>query len=442
MQGREGEMSQLASRRAPQLLPPFWPIDDQHGVGHVRLDGEPPSNPTEMMPLLLKLAAQSEAMRSLQTAEGEALSESTASVLRGEMADAMRELADLADPESAEIIRLRAKGLVGGIGHREMTLEIARSGRPPALEIVCGPLCTWRMKTRVGLHSFLAAARDERQQELLDELDGSLEQALASVEAEIGADGMGVPFKLPMNVTELLISAGEAAGHPKHFAYFMPEDEWVDGLPLEEQRTLYMRNVHLARYSEITIPLAETLLSGPMRAADAPVQETLMPWIRGHDHGHNVVVPSTSYDSWMEKLGIEPFMALQEAIADVYGFLMTISDAWLSVTGVSRLDMCTTHMAELLHYMRRGPKYYGDPGAAYVELSFLAENGFVEIDNAGRITWNEEDFCRGMAALASALTEATVGAPDERGSEAFLARYGWPTETAASCTPVDHPARR
>ena len=289
-------MSQLASRSAPQLLPPFWPIDDQHGVGHVRLDGEPPANAAEVMPLLLQLAAQSDAMRSLQSAEGETLSESAASVLRGEMAERMRELADLLDDESAAAVRLRAKGLAGGIEHREMTLEIARSGPPPALEIVCGPLCTWRMKTRIGLHSFLAAARDERQQALLNELDDSLEQALASVEAEIGASGMHVPFKLPMNVTNLLISAGEAAGHPKHFAYFMPEDEWVDGLPIEEQRTLYMRNVHLARYSVITIPLAEKLLSGPMRAADVPIADTLMPWIRGHDHGHNVVVPSTCYD--------------------------------------------------------------------------------------------------------------------------------------------------
>ena len=39
-----------------------------------------------------------------------------------------------------------------------------------------------------------------------------------------------------------------------------------------------------------------------------------------------------------------------------------------------------------------------------------------------------------MAALASALTESTVGAPDETGSEALLDRYGWPTETAAMRT--------
>jgi hypothetical protein len=427
-------MSELASRKQPQLLPPFWPIDAQHGVGHVRLDGEPADNAARVMPLLVELAAQSEAMRSLQSDEGEVLSEAAASVLRGEMAEGMRELAELVDPESAATIRLRAKGLAGAMEHREMTLEIARSGPPPALEVVCGPLCTWRMKTRVGLHSFVAAARDTEQQELLDRLDDSLEDALLEVEAETGASGMHVPFKLPMNVTDLLISAGEAAGHPKHFAYFMPEDEGVDGLPLSEQRTLYMRNVHLARYSTITIPLAEALLEGPMRAAEAPIGETLMPWIRGHDHGHNVIVPETSYESWMETLGIEPFMALQEAIADVYGFLLTISAPWRELTGVTRLEMAATHMAELLHYMRRGPKYYGDPGAAYVELSFLAENGFVEVDGRGRVRWDEDGFSRGMAALASALTDATVGAPDETGSEAFLARYGWPTETAAMRT--------
>jgi hypothetical protein len=418
----------------PRLLPAFWPVDDQHGVGHVLLDGDPPSNPEEVTPLLVKLAAQSEAMRGLQTLEGELLSESAAAALRGEMSEGLLELAELVDEESAELIRMRAKALSGAADHRETVIAIARKGVQPPLEIVCGPLCTWRMKTRAGLHSFLAAARDDRSQKLLDSLDDSLEAALDALRESLEVPGLKVPFKLPMNVTDLLLSAGEAAGHPKHFAYFLPEDEGVDGLPLEEQRTLYMRNVHVARYRVITIPLAEALLDGPVGPTETPVDETLMPWIRGHDHGHNVIVPETCYDDWLNTLGVEPFMMLQEAIADVYGFLMTISEPWLELTGVSRLDMCATHIAELLHYLRRGPEFYGDPGAAFVELSFLAENGFVEIDDAGRIRWDVEGFCRGMTALASALTEATVGAPDERGSEAFIGRYGWPTETAAMRT--------
>lgn len=427
-------MSQLDGQQIPRLLPPFWPVDDQHGVGHVLLEGQPPTNPDQVLPLLVRLAAQSEAMRGLQTADGEFLSESAASALRGEMSEGLRELAELVDEESGELIRMRAKAVSGAADHRETVIEIARRNVQPALEIVCGPLCTWRMKTRAGLHSFLAAAHDEQSQKLLDSLDDSLEDALDVLRESLNAPGLHVPFKLPMNATDLLISAGEAAGHPKHYAYFLPEDEGVDGLPLEEQRTLYMRNVHIARYKVITIPLGEALLEGPMAAADAPIDETLMPWIRGHDHGHNLIVPETCYEDWMETLGIEPFMALQEAIADVYGFLVTIADPWLRLTGVSRLDMSATHIAEMLHYLRRGPEFYGDPGAAFVELSFLAENGFVEIDGKGRIKWDEDGFCRGMTAFASALTEATVGASDERGSEAFLARYGWPTETAAMRT--------
>lgn len=427
-------MSQLAERTPAPLLPAFWPLSDPHAVGHVALDGQPPSGSEEVLPLLLRLAAQSDAMRSLQTADGSLVSERGASALREEMADGLLELAERVDDSSAAIIRLRADALAGRTDPREMTLEIAAQGESPALEIVCGPLCTWRPKTRAPLHSFLAAARDDGLQERLDTFDASLEETLDGLRRDLGAPGMAVSFALPMNATDLLASGGEAAGHPKHFAYFMPEDEGVDGLPLRQQRTLYLRNVHLMRYSAITVPLAETLLDGPMQATEAPTEATLMPWIRGHDHGHNVVVPETNYDSWRETLGIEPFMALQEAIADVYGFLMAISEPWRRIGGYSRVEMCATHVAEMLHYMRRGPQYHGDPGAAYVELSFLATNGFVEIDREGRIRWTEEGFCEGMTELAAELTRSTVGAPDESGSEALLARYGWPAETPAKRT--------
>jgi hypothetical protein len=427
-------MSQLAGRKQPQLLQPFWPLEDSHGVSHVCLDGEPLLNPERVMPLLLRLAAQSDAMRSLQASDGNPVSEPAASTLRGEMAEGMRELAELVDDGSAEIIRMRAKILAGSADQKEMTLAIAARDTLPAFEVVCGPMCTWRMKTRRPLHSFVAATRDEAHQELLGRIDAALGDAIGEVGDELEADEMRVSFPLPMNVTDLLLSAGEAAGHPKHFAYFMPEDEGIDGLPISEQRTLYMRNVHLIRYEEITVPLGEALLEGPIRSADVPTEGTLMPWIRGHDHGHNVVVATTDFGTWKDRLGTEPFAMLGEAFADVYGFLMTISDAWLGISGVSRLDMCGTHIAEMLHYMRRGPQYFGDPGAAYLELGFLAENGYVDIDSDGRVRWSEEGFREGMIALAATLTEATVGAADERGSERLIARYGWPAETAAKRT--------
>jgi hypothetical protein len=433
-------MPQTAADTTPHLLPAFWPFSEHHAVGHLALDAQPPSNAEEVLPLLLGLAAQSDALRSLQTADGAVVSERGAAALCEEMVAGLRELAELVDEESAAAIRLRAAALAGEAGQRETTLKIATEGMAPPLEIVCGPLCTWRPKTRSPLHSFLAAARNEPQQEVLDALDASLQEAIGELRRDLDAPGLDVTFALPMNVTDLIVSAGEAAGHPKHFAYFLPEDEGVDDLPIEEQRTLYLHNVHLARYATITIPLGEALVDGPLRAGDVPVDATLMTWIRGHDHGHNLVLPETDY-GWTDALGLEPFMALQEAIADVYGFLLAVSEPWLAASGATSAQMCATHMSDLLHYMRRGPWHHGDAGAAYVELNFLAANGFVDVDATGRVSWTEDGVRRGMTELAKALTRSTVAAPDERPSRELLDSYGWPDD-AAPGQALDAPAGR
>src|SRR6185436_7562859 len=122
----------------PRLLHPFWPVDDQHGVSHVCLEGQPASNPEQAMPILVELAALSEALRGMQTADGEELSEAVAAALRKEMTEKLRELAELLDEESAEIVRMRAMALSGEADHRETVVAIARKNAQPSLEIVCG----------------------------------------------------------------------------------------------------------------------------------------------------------------------------------------------------------------------------------------------------------------------------------------------------------------
>lgn len=434
-------MSELADRSPSQLLTAFWPLEDHHGVGHVPLDVEPPSNPAEVTPLLLRLAALSESMRGLQTSDGVAVSDRGAAMLGEELAEGLLELAELVDAESAALIRQRAEVLAGKADVKETTRQIAEEGPAPPLEIVCGPLCTWRAKTRSPLHSFVAATHNERVQSQLDAFDASMEEVLEELRDELDAPELYSKCSMAMHATDMIVSAGEAAAHPKHFAYFLPQDEGIDDLPLDQQRTLYLHNVHGVRFQQITAPLAEGLLEGPMSAGEVPIEVTLAPWIRGHDHGHNLAIRGTEtvHDGLCETLGLEPFSMLGEAFANVYGFLMIVSKPWLRITGASRLDMCTTHIAELLHYMRRGPQHYSDPGAAYLELSFLATEGFVEIDGNGRVRWNEEDLCRGMVELAKTLTRTVVGPSDVGDSIALLDRYAWPMETPAGQTP-DTPA--
>ena len=428
-------MSELASRRPPQLLSPFWPLDDQHGVGHVRLEGEPPENAGQAMPLLLEIAALSNALHSLQTSDGTSISEQGTALLSAEAADLLSELAELVDDDSAALIRKRADALVDRASAEAITRQIAEEVATPSLEIVCGPLCTWRAKTRSPLHSFVAATHNEQVQGNLNAFDNALDETLAELRNVLEAPGLYSKCAMPMHATDLLVSAGEAAAHPKHFAYFLPQDEGVDDLAL--QRTLYLHNVHLTRFEKITAPLAEGLLIGPMQAAEVPIEATLAPWIRGHDHGHNLAVKGAEavHDGLCGKaLDKEPFYMLGEAFANAYGFLMTVSEAWRGISGATRLEMCTTHIAELLHYMRRGPQHHSDPGSAYLELSFLSSEGFVEIDGSGRIHWDEDRLYRGMVALARELTRSIVGPTEEQDAILFVDRFAWPTETAAKRT--------
>ncbi len=430
-------------RGPSQLLTDFWPREDHHGVDHVLLDVEPPSHADKVMPLLQRIAALSNSMRGLQTSDGVSVSDEATAVLGSEAADALFELAELVDDESAALIRRRAEVLAGRADATETSRQVAFDGAAPPLEVVCGSLCTWRAKTRSPLHSFVAARHNERVQEQLDACDDAMEDVLVELREELGAPKLYSKCSMAMHATDMIASAGEAAGHPKHFAYFLPQDEGIDDLPLDRQRTLYLHNVHRVRFERITAPLADGLLEGPMSAGEVPIDSTLAPWIRGHDHGHNLAVEGTEaiHDGLCKTLGLEPFSMLGEAFANVYGFLMLISEPWLRIAGVTRLDMCTTHIAELLHYMRRGPQHYSDPGAAYLELSFLAAEGFVEVDGQGRISWNEEDLCRGMTKLAKLLTQAVVGPSNEQDSIVLLDRYAWPEQTPAGEVP-DTPAGR
>jgi hypothetical protein len=388
------------------VLPTYWPLSSQHTISHIQLDAAPPAPEEQVLTHLLQLAHKSDALRSLQTAVGRFASESAAQALLRDMSEEMHELADVVDEVSAAAIRIRAHALAGEGSFRWATLEVARLGAAPPLEVICGPLRTWRSKTRQPLHSFVAAVRHQPSATLIDALDRALEGAVEEMRDRLGAPTAEVSCVCPLNVTDLIVSAGEADGHPKHFAYFLPEDEGIDAAPFREQRTVSFRNVQLARFAHITAPLA-ALLDGPRRAEDLPLEVTLPTWLRGHDLGHNVAVPETNYD-WMQRLGVEPFMMLQEAVADVFGFLLSLSGSWLSVTGASPLDVCATHLSELLHYMRRGPWYRGDAGAAYLQLSFLATNGFVAISSGGVVSWTAETVIEGFAELGRTLHAAIL----------------------------------
>ena len=75
-------MLEVAEPTASQLLPAFWPFSENQALAHVALETEPPARSAEVLPLLLRLAAQSDALRGLQTTDGTVIAEQSAKALK------------------------------------------------------------------------------------------------------------------------------------------------------------------------------------------------------------------------------------------------------------------------------------------------------------------------------------------------------------------------
>jgi hypothetical protein len=95
------------------------------------------------------------------------------------------------------------------------------------------------------------------------------------------------------------------------------------------------------------------------------------------------------------------------------------------------VDVADVFLAELLHYLRRGPWLYGDAGAAYVELSYLLANGFLELRADGRVEWQLERLHEGMRSLAKEMAATVLEPTEAEPCRRLVATYGWPAQTPA-----------
>ena len=417
---------------ASQML---WPEDATHTIESVELEPAVPGSVEPLVPRLRELAALGDALRSLQSVDGTLLRAETGRALAADSAQLLRELADAdpVSPEEAAIMRLRADALLDGVPSEEAARREAALAEPQPLTVFCGPLCTWRAKTGAGLHTVVATTSHAAGDRLVADLDASQEDALAAVRAQVNLPDLGVHALLPMQITDLIAAGGEASAFPKHFAYFLPVDEGLlDGDPAE-RKTILFRNVYDLRYERMSSRLAEALLDGPELRADVPPIAPLLGWLRAHDVAHGLTLPGDEHEH-ASGVGQEPLMALHEVTANVYGLLLAITPPWLERQRASTSDVAAIYLAEMLQYMRRGPARWGDAGAAYMELNFLERNGFVDVDELGRIGWDTDRLIEGTAAHARVLAQAIIAADETRLAESFLDEYAWGEDTGAART--------
>lgn len=405
--------------------PLIWPERDVHALTSVDLEPTVPGDVAPLVDKLRQLAALGDALRALQGLDGSFTNSDHARELAAASADLMLELADadVVSDEQADIVRRRAQALRElqhdqSIAHTEAALT-----DPQTLTVIAGPVCTFRNKTRTPLHSVVAATAHPVGDELIAKIDASAQEILAKVNERTGTGDVRVDSVFAMQITDLIAMGGESNAFPKHFAYFLPEDEGA-GYGPEFNKTILFRNVYGLRYEHISKPLGDRILKGHKPAADVNIPWALITWMRGHDIAHGVTTPRAGKVG-PKDVGHEPWYSLQEAIADAYGTCMAFTPEWLEFAGCTADDMAAIYLAEALHYIRRGPWNWSDAGAAHVELAFLAGNGYIDVDADGTITWETEKVIEGVHQLAATLEREVVSAQDAKQVEAILEQYGW-----------------
>ena len=411
--------------------PLFWPEEEQHGVRYVPLQAQLSEELAPLAPRLRELAAVGDALRSLQTREGAPLSPEAVDALAERTGELLTEIAEAMEGEPAEITRMRAGAFLEGGSHAEAAVREGALYELAPLTVLCGPQCTWRLKTPTPLHTVVAAVANQEYDAMVRSLDEHLPRATTELRAELSLPDLELDESYPMRVTDMIACGGEANAYPKHFAYFLPEDEGVRGEPGQRKKTIVFRNAYRERFTVISEPLGEAVFAGPRRDPDRPPESALLAWFRGHDIGHTATLPSTDY-GWHYDLGHEPFMMMQEAVSDVYGLLLTLTPTWLSLTGLSEVDVADVFLAELLHYLRRGPWLYGDAGAAYLELSYLLANGYLEMREDGRVHWEMERLHEGVRSMAKEMATAVLEPTTAEPCKRLVATYGWPAQTPAA----------
>lgn len=409
----------------------FWPPAERYSLSFIDI------HPTRLSALLpdswmelVRLASVADAIGSLQRPDGSYLSETAARGLLEESAGILQAVSsEIGDRAVAEVLQLRAKELLSG---QYGTAAVHQAELVDAeLFVICGPVTSWRTKSKKFLHAAVAALEQKHLTQDLARLDDQVDDLLRFLTDSLEIPNLDFAPIPGFVIAELVASGGEANKFPKHFSYFLPEDEGIKGHPVKN--TVVFSNVYLERFRAISLELFQ-LYSGDLEwsAMEALLDPMwLLSWFKGHDTGHSVRTETTDF-KLLRPFGFDASIVLQEAVADVIGYL-AVSGPWNPAGATDAYLSSVAVLSELLRYLRRGAGFFPDSGAAFLELSYLAEQGFITLEpERGVIEWSPEKLIEGMSMLARDLIRAVI-VPDVGLVERLLEKYShWSNQEFAA----------
>jgi len=300
-------------------------------------------------------------------------------------------------------------------------------------ELVCysGAMSTWVGKSKELFYSTFYATPNENLQNVSNVVDEHIDEAVLTLKNNVNPELKCLPF-CGYKIVDLFASSGEANLYPKHFAYFMPEDEGVKYAGAK--RTIVFANVYSALFDNIS---TQRLAVYGWVDSDLPstnnISTYLIAWFRGHDLGHSIVTPATSFRA-LSKCDRWGSMVLQEALADIFGLLICTTSSIVNELKLDKEKLARVYLLEMLRYLRRGPYDFPDAGAAYVQLKFFIESGCLELNSKGEIHADLAGFYPAVLRLAGHLSENILQGNIES-AELFIRSY-CPHHDVENCTNI------
>jgi hypothetical protein len=351
------------------------------------------------------------------------------------IAEAMRDVGKyLPCDEDRRAITLRASAVEDGYSD-EILQELG--GLKEEFTVVAGQVSTWYGKEVKGLPTAFACRRDETGQALVAAALTDKEEVEAYLRALHTDLRLG---DLPaFGAARLFYMAGEGNLHPKHIAYFLPEDEGVKHSPFK--KTYYFGNTHGALLENISGPLSARFarLDAGFDPADARFAAIPTLGVLSHEFGHFVHRPATDFkelnaaDRWAS-------VVLQEIAADVFGILI-LAEVWAGRMGIVPADVIAYYLAECLRYVDRGLGHFPDSDGMFLQLSYFVQLGALALQREKEpvLVGDAQTVLAGLRSLARVLADALLAGRADPAEKLYKA-FG--PATAAPLAPLTEELRR